>query len=211
MLGRCYATGDGVAKNLVEAATWLRKAAGQGYPQAKEMLANVSAGRAPMKNFLSGIGSFLFGMLWFAGIILLFVGGAKVAMYVEPWIAFVGAVAVLVGVPICLVLLIPRRTREWSGLGFYLPSWPLGIWVWIASFVYAMSISTFWAILGIVIGGIGVVPIAVIMTLIRRDWPNLGGLAGTLIVVMILRWLGLWIASKAERRVVADITNAGLG
>src|SRR5438552_2873053 len=37
----------GVAKNPAEATTWLRKAADQGYPQAKEMLANVGAGRAP--------------------------------------------------------------------------------------------------------------------------------------------------------------------
>ena len=47
---RIYATGDGVAKNRVEAATWLGKAAEQGYPQAKEMLTNVSAGRDPLAN-----------------------------------------------------------------------------------------------------------------------------------------------------------------
>ena len=44
-----------------------------------------------MKNVLSILGSILFAVLWFAGIILLFVGGAKVGSYVEPWIALVAA------------------------------------------------------------------------------------------------------------------------
>jgi len=48
MLGRCYATGEGVAKNSIEARAWLQKAADQEFPQAKEMLANVVAGRDPI-------------------------------------------------------------------------------------------------------------------------------------------------------------------
>ena len=39
--------------------------------------------------------------------------------------------------------------------------------------------------------GIGVIPVASAMALIRWDWWNLGGLIGTLSVVLMLRVLGL--------------------
>ncbi len=83
-----------------------------------------------MKNFLSALGSILFGVLWFAGIILLFIGGAKVGSYVEPWIAFVAMTLLFIGLPVCLVLLIFRKTRGWAAMGIYLLSWPLGLWLW---------------------------------------------------------------------------------
>jgi TPR repeat protein len=38
LLACCYQFGDGVAKNKVEAAKWLRKSAKQGYPQAQSLL-----------------------------------------------------------------------------------------------------------------------------------------------------------------------------
>lgn len=38
MLGCCYQFGDGIIKNKVEAAKWLRKAAKQGYWQAQGLL-----------------------------------------------------------------------------------------------------------------------------------------------------------------------------
>ncbi|MEI8245669.1 MAG: hypothetical protein WCI51_07560 [Lentisphaerota bacterium] len=38
MLGCCYQFGDGVIKNKVEAAKWLRKSAKQGYWQAQGLL-----------------------------------------------------------------------------------------------------------------------------------------------------------------------------
>jgi hypothetical protein len=156
-----------------------------------------------MKSFLSGVGSFLIGVIWFAGIILLFVGGAKVGSYVAPWLgllAFIAVILLLIGLPICLVLLIFRKTRRWGGAGIYFLSWPLGLWLWVASFVYATSVSLFWAGLGIILGGLGVIPIAAIMTLIRRDWENFGGLVGTLIVVLILRFVGFWVEERAEER-----------
>ena len=37
-LGCCYQFGDGIIKNKVEAAKWLRKAARQGYGQARGLL-----------------------------------------------------------------------------------------------------------------------------------------------------------------------------
>jgi len=163
-----------------------------------------------MKNFLSALGSILFGVLWFAGIILLFIGGAKVGSYVEPWIAFVAMTLLFIGLPVCLVLLIFRKTRGWAAMGIYLLSWPLGLWLWVASFVYAISVSLFWTVIGILMGGLGVIPIAAIMTLICRDWPNCVRLVGTLAVVLVLRFFGSWIMARAGERESAELHAAAL-
>ncbi len=152
-----------------------------------------------MKRLLSGLGSFLLGVLWLAGIALLFIGGARVLPYVEPWLGFVAATALLIGLPICLAFLIFRKTRRWGGAGIYFLSWPLGLWVWAASFAYAVTVSFFWTVLGIVMGGVGIVPIAAIMTLIRRDWASFGSIIGTVVAVFALRGFGAWIVEKSEQ------------
>ena len=41
-LGCCYQFGDGIIKNKVEAAKWLRKSAKQGYVQANKLLKTIS-------------------------------------------------------------------------------------------------------------------------------------------------------------------------
>jgi hypothetical protein len=50
------------------------------------------------------------------------------------------------------------------------------------------------------LAGLGVIPIAAIMTLIRRDWANFCGLVGTLVVVPILRLVGIWVEERGEER-----------
>lgn len=43
MLGDCYATGDGIAKDATEAVKWYRKAAEQGHKKAAEMLKEMNS------------------------------------------------------------------------------------------------------------------------------------------------------------------------
>ena len=163
-----------------------------------------------MKNFLSGLGWWLLGVAWLAVIILLFIGGARLAGIIEPWVMYVGTYTLLFGIPISLLLLILRQTRGWGGLGFYITSWPFGIWIWLVCLIYAVSISQFWAVLGVLAGGAGVVPVAAIMMLFRRDWSNLGGLLIDIIIVFSLRWLGLWIMARAEERKSAELHATAL-
>jgi len=48
-------------------------------------------------------------------------------------------------------------------------------------------------------GGLGIVPVAAIMTLIRRDWSNFGNILGAVVVVFVLRGSGAWIVEKSEQ------------
>jgi membrane protease YdiL (CAAX protease family) len=95
-----------------------------------------SDGFQGIKKFLSAAGTILFGILWLVGIALLFVGGAWVGAYVEPWIAFIAVTLIVIGLPICLLLLIFRQSRGWGGTGIFFLSLPLSLWLWVASLVY---------------------------------------------------------------------------
>jgi hypothetical protein len=82
---------------------------------------------------------------------------------------------VLIVLPISVLLLIFRPSRDYGGLGIYFASFPVGLSLWVTCFVYALGVSIFWTVAGVFLGGLGIVPIAAIMTLIRKDWSSFGG------------------------------------
>jgi hypothetical protein len=151
-----------------------------------------------MKKFLSNIGAGLFAITMIAAVVLVFTGGIKYGAAIEPWIYDFSIFALVIGIPICLVLAIFRKTRLFSGWGIYYLSWPVGLWVWVACFLYAISVSMFWAIFGILAAGVGVIPVALIMIIVRGDWSSLKALLINLVILFVLRWIGVLIVSKAE-------------
>jgi hypothetical protein len=119
---------------------------------------------------------------------------------IEPWVRLIGGLGLLIVLPISLLLLIFRKTRGWGGIGIYLVSWPLGLWIWVASLLYALSVSVFWTVAGLLFAGVGVVPVALVMTILRRDWGNLWALLGNIVATFVLRSIGLWITGRVAMR-----------
>jgi hypothetical protein len=144
------------------------------------------------------VGTWLLGVAFLAVIILTLAAGGKVATWVQPWVQALAGLSVVVLLPISLLLLVSRRTRGYGGVGIYFASFPVGLSLWVTCFVYAASVSIFWTVAGVLLGGFGILPIAAIMTLIRRDWPSFGGIIGTVVVVFVLRGFGAWIVDKSE-------------
>ena len=100
-----------------------------------------------------------------------------------------------------LPLAIVPRTRMFAGLGIYGTSWLFGLNLWVGSVFFAYFYwGLFPVILGLLFVGIGVFPIAVLALLWHGDWSSLGGLAEWLTLTLIVRFVGLWIAYKGERR-----------
>jgi hypothetical protein len=155
------------------------------------------------QKWLSETGKWLLGITFYAVVIavliLILKWGGSVALWLEPWVSLLSGLGLLIGLPICLILLISRRTRVYGGIGIYYISWPVGLSVWIGCVLYALSVSITWTVVGILMAGIGVVPISGIMALIRRDWSSLGGLVISVLIVFGLRALGLWIASTVTK------------
>jgi hypothetical protein len=151
-----------------------------------------------------GVGAAV-SLLLFYGVPLFFLIGlffgwtAKVAAWIQPWVQGLAGLALLIVVPLCLLLLLFRRTRAFGALGIYLASWPLGLALWIGCLLYAVAVSVFWTVAGILMAGLGIVPVAAIMTLVRRDWSSFGSIISAVVAVFALRWFGAWIAEKSEQ------------
>ena len=117
---------------------------------------------------------------------------------IESVVYAISIYGLLIGVPICLLLLIAPKTRPYGGLGFVILSYPVGLWVWLACLMYALSVSVFWAIIGILLAGIGVIPVTLVMTIVRGDWSNLGTLLINVVIVFALRSFGHWLVGRTE-------------
>jgi hypothetical protein len=144
------------------------------------------------------VGTWLLGVAFLALIILTLATGGIVAAWVQPWIEAFCGVGMAVLLPISLLLLLSRRSRGYGGLGIYFASFLVGLSLWVTCFVYAISVSVFWTVAGVLLGGFGIVPIAAIMTLLRKDWSSFGGIIGTVVVLFVLRGFGAWIVEKSE-------------
>jgi hypothetical protein len=156
------------------------------------------------------IGTSFMGLMWIGGVICLFIGGEKSAEILEPWIDginLVGTAAILLGVPAALILLIPVGTRVYAGLILVLVSLPVWLWVWIVAFLYAINISRFWTIIGVILGGIGIVPTAVIMAAVRRDWSAAFGFVGGAIIFIALRAASQAIVERQAKRPLCNSTH----
>jgi hypothetical protein len=154
------------------------------------------------------IGSGLLGVGFLAVILLAIVSGGKIAAQLQPWVQAFSGVCLLVLVPVSTLLLLCRSSRGYGGVGLYFASFPLGFSLWVTCFVYALTFSVFWAVAGVLLAGLGIVPIAAIMTLIRKDWSSFGGIIGTVLVVFVLRGVGAWIAERADEWTTAAKNRA---
>ncbi len=98
-------------------------------------------------------------------------GGAWVSSKLLPWFVVASSVAFVLVIFAFLPLAIPRATRGASIIGLIISSWVFGITLWMEGLLLSLSI---WGIAGVIIGlgivGVGVVPIAMLATLIHGMW-----------------------------------------
>ena len=144
-----------------------------------------------------------FGVLIFIAILslpIIFIMGATWASknLLGPLIV-IGWVLLAINIVIFLPLSIFKRLRGFTGGGIFISSFIFGIVAWLLGFILTYSIWGTWAvIIGFFFMGVGVVPIALLATLINGYWdPFL-----TLLVLTVLtfgtRIIGMLITESAE-------------
>jgi len=156
-----------------------------------------------MKDTLKSIGSFLLGICILIGVMLVVMmfikGGVWLSERVYPWLVIITAIALFAVILILLPLSIFRRTRAFGGGGIYLASFVFGLTLWVWSLLISY---TLWGITGIVVGlllgGIGVVPIAILATLFHGLWSMVGQLLLVTAITFGTRFLGIWVMLKSE-------------
>jgi len=112
------------------------------------------------------------------------------------WIAAVGTL-------VLVLLLLPsslfKRNRGWCGAGMLYVSyaWGISVWMWATLILYSL-----WGIVGLALGlvllGLGSVPMAFIALLFHWEWKIIGEMLLAVIGVFGLRAFAFWVATKGE-------------
>jgi hypothetical protein len=101
---------------------------------------------------------------------------------------------------VCLLGLIPRKSRVWAAAGLIWCSSVLGFYVW-----YSYALSCYHScglaitIMGILFGGVGIIPMFFIESILHGEWGIALGIIVSVAGVWTIRLLGIWVATKCER------------
>lgn len=141
-----------------------------------------------MKETLKSIGGMLLGLAIFAAFIvaigLLFAFGTKIAFTIAPFINWLAGILFAIDI-LLLLLTVSRRLRPFVGLVLFISSYIFGMSVWIYGLAVTLSL---WGVLaliiGLVLGGVGVVPIGMLAAIFHGEW----GIFFTLLITLVLTY-----------------------
>ena len=152
---------------------------------------------------IKGAGGFAFAIAALGGVVLLFAlfieGGVWLGEKIHPWLVTATGVALGIVTLVFLPLLPFRKTRAFAGVGLNFASVMFGftLWVWGLLLTYRL-----WGAIGVVIGlvilGVGVIPIAMLATLFKGMWLTLGELVLLTVLAFGSRFVAVWATTKAK-------------
>lgn len=102
-----------------------------------------------------------------------------------------------------LIILIPlsffRKARRFSGTVIMYSSYLFGLQLWLSGLMVTLQIWGVWAaIIGLLLLGVGVIPIALLATLFNGMWSEFIQLLLSIIIVFGSRILGAYLLKKAN-------------
>jgi hypothetical protein len=156
------------------------------------------------KEAAAGFGSFLLGgaVVVVAGIAVaaFIIGGVWVSATLLPWLTVLTEVSFALVVFVILPLAIPKSTRGVSSLALLIASYVFGATLWMEGLLITFFTWGGWAVfIGLFIFGVGVVPIAMLASLLKAMW-------GPLIELVLLAVLTF--ASRAGALSLAESLEA---
>lgn len=132
------------------------------------------------------IGLFLRGMVW----------ASEKAL---PWLIDAGRIAFDICVLGLLPLCIFRRTRPWAGFGFYVASFLFGTVLFAFSCLVVVQIWGYGGLIfGLLLAGVGVVPVAFLATLVHAAWPLFWDVVFGTVLTFGSRFLGIYLSTPKE-------------
>lgn len=151
---------------------------------------------------LKSIGSMLLGGAIFIGIIiaiaLFFAIGAQVAFTIQPFVNWLAAILFVINIIILLVAIIPSA-RGVAGIIIYVSSYVYGLATWIYGLAVTLALWGWIAvIIGIMLGGVGVVPIGMLAAIFNGHWDIFWTLLLTLVLTYIARVIGTMLVNSGE-------------
>jgi hypothetical protein len=158
---------------------------------------------------IKGAGVVVLGLGFFVLITLLiglFIhGGAWLGAKVYPWLVSISSFTLGITVFVLLPLSFIQRTRGFSSVSLLVASFVFGVSLWVWGLLLTYHLWGAWAVfLGLFMFGVGVVPIAMLATLFKGMWPQLGELVFLTVLVFGVRAYSLYVAQKADREAYGE-------
>ena len=152
---------------------------------------------------LKNIGSFMLGIVIFGAILFVAVflirGGANIADKIYPFVHYIGSIVLIIDIVILLPLSFIKKTREVAAIGFLISSYIFGLGMWLYSFIITYSLWGGLAVfIGVIMMGVGVMPIALIASLFNGLWIFVLGLLFGLFLVYGSRSLAHYLNSMVQ-------------
>jgi uncharacterized protein len=153
---------------------------------------------------LKGAGIILAGIVGAAAFIFLFAAYVFGLLWVSKNVLDYLNIAATIAFATCVFVLLPlslfRVTRSFSAYGFYISSVIFGVSTWILGFLVTFQ---HWGamglILGVILGGVGIVPIGILASAFNSVWPQVGDLTLGLVVTFCARMIAVMLAQRVDR------------
>ncbi len=130
----------------------------------------------------------------------------SILVWFNKWLIILTELGLLAAVLYGLVALLVKSVRRSFGIYLLLLSFGIGAATWTASALLVLGI---WGItgfvIGVLLGGIGVVPLSLFATLLHREWTNFFAVIVQLICLFGTRYSGIAIVERDERRRANEI------
>jgi len=154
-------------------------------------------------NFLKSIGGALLGITIFVAsvvvLILFFKFGTTIAFNIAPFINTLAGILLIIDIAILLFAVIPKL-RGVVGIIVYISSYVFGLSAWIYGLAVTLSLWGVVAlIIGLLLGGVGVVPIGMLAAIFHGQWGIFFSLLITVLMTYGFRLIGKLLVSSSDR------------
>jgi hypothetical protein len=144
-------------------------------------------------------GYFLIMVAVILGIDLFFYGTGWVAEKILPALNWIATIWMLIMVVVGTPFLFSRKTRGLVGFGWMQWGGFTAIIIWLTCLVVVLQIWGIWAaILGVILAGIGIVPVALAALAIHSEWAVFWVILGTIGMIWGARGFGFLMMTKSD-------------
>jgi len=154
-----------------------------------------------VKNVGIALGGLLVMAALFCLAMIFIVGATALSEWVAPWFPVVFWSSLLVAFFILGPLSLIPPTRFIAAIGFVIASFVFGAMMWCCGLGVTYGA---WGIGGVIIGlmiaGIGIVPVGMLAVLLHGEWQALIVFLILIVLTFGLRALGFWLAKKVDER-----------
>lgn len=132
---------------------------------------------------------------------VLILGVRWIANHIYPWLTRIAAATFLIDLFIFFPLMAFKRNRIWTSFCLFVSSYVFGLQCWISAFILTyLTLGPVWLCVGLLLAGIGIVPFALVGSVIQSDWSNFLVVMLLLAITLATRLLPLKIWSLADNQ-----------